>query len=350
MGRGCRQGGLARQHPPPASGLQPLCHLGRDLGVPGPPQWVGPRERIGRPRPPRHSLEAAGGSPSPSRARGRSGEKGGNGGGVREKGGLGAGRGGGTTEGDDAEFSCWETPRVDLGANGGWGGWGSTEVRRDSGRGSRGARGLEEGEVGDGAGRHRSPSALPPRPPIGRGVRGPPVASARLPPPGAPVPTCSALRPEPGSSSGRSERSPAPHHPAAPSPPRAYAAAAPALKRTKRNRKRLRAKKKKEKEKSQEANEEDGGMCAQLAERGSRRGGAGDRARGSRQARAARSRLLLGRPPGARLAARPRPSPGRPSDWRVLPPVRGKARHSPAPARGRGRELLGGSRRRCGEA
>lgn len=95
-----------------------------------------------------------------------------------------------------------------------------------------GVRRLEVGKVSDGAGRHRSPRPLPPGPPIGRGVRGSPLASARLPPPGAPVPTCSARRPEPGSSSRRSERSPAPHPPAAPSPPRAAAAAAPALKRT----------------------------------------------------------------------------------------------------------------------
>lgn len=101
---------------------------------------------------------------------------------------------------------------------------------------------LEEGKVGDRAGRHRSQRPLPPDPTIGRRVRGSPLASACLPSPGVPVPTCSALRPEPGSSNGRSERSPAPHPPAAPSPPRAYAAA-PALKRTKRKRKRLRAKK-----------------------------------------------------------------------------------------------------------
>lgn len=79
------------------------------------------------------------------------------------------------------------------------------------------------------------------------GSRGPrvPLASARFPSLSVPVPTCSALGPEPGSSSGRSERSPAPHPPAAPSPPRADAATAPALKRIKRNRKRMHAKKKK---------------------------------------------------------------------------------------------------------
>lgn len=75
------------------------------------------------------------------------------------------------------------------------------------------------------------------RPPV-LGSAGP-STNARLSPPGAPAPTCSALRPEPGSSSGRSERSPAPHPPAAPSPPQAFAtvAAAAALERTKWNRK-----------------------------------------------------------------------------------------------------------------
>ncbi|CAI9172230.1 unnamed protein product [Rangifer tarandus platyrhynchus] len=91
----------------------------------------------------------------------------------------------------------------------------STGIRQGAGpRGSQSLCAISGGRVRPGrAGQAGGP--------IDRGVRRFPSASARLPPPGAPVPTCSVLRPEPGSSSssGRSERSPAPHPPAAPSPP-----------------------------------------------------------------------------------------------------------------------------------
>lgn len=57
------------------------------------------------------------------------------------------------------------------------------------------------------------------------------------------------------------------------------------------------------------ANEVDRRGSHGSAGQGSRCSGAGDCARGSRLARAASSRLQVPRPPGARLAARPRPSP-----------------------------------------
>lgn len=171
--------------------------------------------------------------------------------------------------------------------------------------------------------------------------RGPrvPFGQRASPAPGAPVPTCSVLRPEPGSSSGRSERSPAPHPPAAPSPPRAYAAAAaaPALKRTKRNGKRMHAKKKKKNRKKQMR--KTGWRARGSVGRGSRCSDAGDPAPGSWPARAAHSRLQLLGPPGARLAERPRPSPRAPL-WLARPPASqlGGPGTCPASARGKCRE------------
>lgn len=106
--------------------------------------------------------------------------------------------------------------------------------------------------MGDGAGRHWSLRPLPMGQPIGRGVRGSPLAIARLPPPGAPVPTCSVLRPEPGSSSsGRSERSPAPHPPAAPLPAQSLRCRRPRLKKDKTEQKKDACKKKKKNRKKQ---------------------------------------------------------------------------------------------------
>lgn len=79
--------------------------------------------------------------------------------------------------------------------------------------------------------------------------------------------------------------------------------------------------------------------------RGSRCSITGDSARGSRPARAAHSRLQLPPPPSARLAARPRLSPGA-SQRLAYPPAsqRGEPSVRPAPAQGRRREhFCGGS-------
>lgn len=113
-------------------------------------------------------------------------------------------------------------------------GWGPTKMRSESGRGLRGGEAKAGGGEG---GRWGGAASVTASLAAGSAHRswGPrsPLASSRLPSPSVPVPTCSALRPEPGSSSGRSERSSAPHPPAAPSQPQAFAAAAaPALKRT----------------------------------------------------------------------------------------------------------------------
>lgn len=86
-------GGLALPAPSlqgAAPGLHPLGHLARlRSGGPRPTQWVGhPGNRpTTPPHPPRHSREAPGGSPSPSTDWGRNGERSGNGGGVRKRGG-----------------------------------------------------------------------------------------------------------------------------------------------------------------------------------------------------------------------------------------------------------------------
>lgn len=67
----------------------------------------------------------------------------------------------------------------------------------------------------------------------------------------------------------------------------------------------------------------------------------GDRAPGSRPARAAHSRLQLAPPPAARLAAQPRPSLGAPLRL-ARPPAsqRGGPGARPAPAQGSCRELF----------
>lgn len=93
----CAVRGVGRPRPPGplpprrGPGLHPLYHLGRDPWDPDLLRGWDP-ERTGRPRPPRHSREAPGGSPSPSLAWRRNGERSGNGGGIRKRG-LGAGEG-----------------------------------------------------------------------------------------------------------------------------------------------------------------------------------------------------------------------------------------------------------------
>lgn len=86
------------------------------------------------------------------------------------------------------------------------------------------------------------------------------------------------------------------------------------------------------------ANEVDRRGSHGSAGQGSRCSGAGDCARGSRPARAASSRLQVPRPPGARLAARPRPSPRVPLGLARAPASQGGGHSArPAPARGRSR-------------
>lgn len=98
VGWGCRRGGLALPAPcrQGAAQAHPPCHLSRPAIRGSRPTYSvgGTRREPASHAPPRHSQEAPGGFPSPS-VWGQNGERSGNGGGVRKRGGLGAGKGGG---------------------------------------------------------------------------------------------------------------------------------------------------------------------------------------------------------------------------------------------------------------
>lgn len=152
-------------------------------------------------------------------------------------------------------------------------------------------------------GRGGTGNRVPSRPvhPSVAGSAGPlwPARASR--PPGVPVPTCWVLGPEPGSSSsGRSERSPAPHPPAAPPRPSLRRRRRPRLKKDKTEQKKDACKKTKKKRRRQMMKP---GCCARgSAGRGSRGSSAGDSARGGRP--------RVPHTPGC--SSRGRPAPGSP--------------------------------------